>query len=71
MHETRAYAIVFTVAASSTVLLPLLLTLWLPRTASRGLIRLRRWLTARNAVITAVVLGVLGIAVITSGISLL
>lgn len=61
----------FAIGASSTVLLPVLLALWAPRTASQLLIRLRRWLTKHNSVITAVVLGVLGIAVIVSGISLL
>lgn len=66
-----ASAIVFAIGASSTVLLPVLLALWAPRTASQLLMRLRRWLTRHNAVITAVVLGALGIVVIISGISLL
>lgn len=48
-----------------------LLALWAPRTALQLLARLRRWLTKHNAVITAVVLGALGIAVSISGISLL
>lgn len=60
--------VIFTIAASLTVILPIIATLVAPGAMQAPLQNMRTWLLANNAVIMTTVLLVIGIVVISKGI---